>query len=103
MLLERWGGRCRARRRLGICGGSDGRAVYAVSMASVRFDDITDPESSAVGYSNGKIREDGHQSVRQGGFEGQVVGDFMDGEKEILVRGCTNDVGRQDETKREDW
>ena len=56
------------------------------------------PESSAIWDSNGKVGEDGEESIRERGFEGEVVGDFVDGQEEILVRCCTNDVGCKEES-----
>ena len=37
------------------------------------------PESSTIWDSNGEVGEDGEESIRKRGFEGEVVGDFMDG------------------------
>ena len=36
-------------------------------------------ESSTIWDSNGKVGKDGEESVCERGFEGEVVGDFMDG------------------------
>ena len=36
-------------------------------------------ESSTIWDTNGKVGEDCEESIREGGFEGEVVGYFMDG------------------------
>ncbi len=36
-------------------------------------------ESSTIWDSNGKVGEDREESIRERVFEGEVVGDFMDG------------------------
>ncbi len=36
-------------------------------------------ESSTIWDSNGKVGEHGEESIRERGFEGEVVGYFMDG------------------------
>lgn len=36
-------------------------------------------ESSTIWDSNGEVGEDSEESVCKRGFEGEVVGDFMDG------------------------
>ena len=50
-------------------------------------------ERSAVGNANRQVGEDGKDSVCQGGSEGQVVRNLVDGEEEVLVCGRTNDIG----------
>ena len=46
----------------------------------------TYPERSAVWDANGQVRKDGEQAVGQRRAEGQVVGDLVDCEEEVLVR-----------------
>lgn len=36
-------------------------------------------ESSTIWDTNGKVGEDCEDSIREGGFEGEVMGDFMNG------------------------
>lgn len=36
-------------------------------------------ESSTIWDSNGKVGEHGEESIRERGFEGEIVRDFMDG------------------------
>lgn len=47
-------------------------------------------EARRVGYADWQVGEDGEQTVRVGGLEGQVVAYFMDGEEDVLV-GCRAD------------
>ena len=54
-------------------------------------------ERSAVGEPDGDVGEDGEDPVGGRGAEGQVVGDFVDGEEEVLVRGRADNVGGQGE------
>lgn len=58
-------------------------------------------EGSAVRDTDWEVGEDGEEPVRGRGAEGEVVGDFMDGEEEVLVGCCTDDVGGEEERERE--
>ena len=59
------------------------------------------PEGSAVGDANWEVGKDGEEPVRRGGAEGEVVGNFMDGEEEVLVGCCADDVGGEEEREGE--
>ncbi len=50
-------------------------------------------KSSAVRHPDRQVRKDGAEAVRERGFEGEVVRDFVDGEKQVLVRSRADDVG----------
>ena len=50
----------------------------------------TNSEGSAIRDPDGKIGEHGEEPVGGLGAEGKIVGDFMDGEEEVLVGGCAN-------------
>lgn len=54
-------------------------------------------EGCTVGYANWDVGEDGEEAVRGGRAEGEVMRDFMDGEEEVLVGCCTDDVGGEEE------
>lgn len=56
--------------------------------------ECTHSEGRRVWYANRYIGNDGKQTVGQWALKGQVVRDFVDGEEEILVRSCADDVGR---------
>lgn len=58
---------------------------------------VVRPERSTVGQPDRKVGEDGKEAVGQGRPESEVVGDLMDGQEEILVRGGANDVGDRPE------
>ncbi len=62
----------------------------------------TYPEGSTVGKADGQIGEDGEQAIGHRRLEGQVVGDLVDGEKEILVGSGSKDVGDGPELEREE-
>jgi len=53
---------------------------------------LAHPEGGTVRHADGQVREDGEEAVGLRGAEGEVVGDFVDGEEEVLVRGGTEDV-----------
>lgn len=63
---------------------------------------MTNPESGAVGYADGEVREDGQQPVVNWLPEGQVVGDLMDSKEQVLVGSCTDEVRGQQELPAED-
>lgn len=50
------------------------------------------PERGAIRHANGEVRKDGEKPVRDGRSEGQVVGDLVDREEEVLVGGRAEDV-----------
>lgn len=54
---------------------------------------VTYSERSAVRNTNGKVGEDGDQTVETGASESQVMGDFVDGEEKILVGSGSKHVG----------
>ena len=58
-------------------------------------------ECSAVGYANGQVGEDGKRLVEYDAREREVVRDLVDGKEEVLVRGASNEVRRQDEAPGE--
>ena len=60
-------------------------------------------EGCTVRYSNWEIGEHGEESIRERSLKGEIVGDFMDGEKEVLVCGGSDDVGCCYERQGEDW
>ena len=60
------------------------------------------PKGGAVGNADGEVGEDGEEAVGGGILEGEVVGYLVDGEKEVLVRGCADDVGCQEVGEGED-
>lgn len=53
----------------------------------------TYPERGAIGDTNGQVGKNGKEPVCLGAAKGEVVGDFVDGEKQILIRGRANHVG----------
>ncbi len=55
--------------------------------------EVVRAERGGVGDSDWEVREDGEEAVGERGFEGEVVGYFVDGEEEILVRSCADGVG----------
>ncbi len=59
-------------------------------------------ERSAIRDPNWQIRNHGNGSVELGRPEGKVVTYLVDGEEEVLVCGCADDVGREEEGPREE-
>lgn len=57
-------------------------------------------ERSAIGEADGQVCKDGEQPIGQGGSEGQVVGDLVDGEEEVLVRRRAKNVRHGPELPR---
>ena len=55
--------------------------------------EVVRAERGGVGDSDGEVGEDGEEAVGERGFEGEVVGYFVDGEEEVLVRGRADGVG----------
>lgn len=49
-------------------------------------------ESSRIGKPDGQICENGYETVCNRRSEGEVVANFVDGKKEVLVGGCTDYV-----------
>ena len=47
--------------------------------------EVVGAEGGGVGDSDGEVGEDGQEAIGERGFEGEVVGDFVDGEEEVLV------------------
>ncbi len=62
----------------------------------------THSECGAVGDADGEVREYGKEPVGERRAEGKVVGDFVDGEEEVLVGGRADDVGCEQEWPGED-
>lgn len=62
----------------------------------------THPEGSTVWQSNRDIGKDGQHTVRQRRPEGQIVGDLMNSEEQILVRRSSNHVCRSQESPVKD-
>lgn len=56
------------------------------------FGGPTYPERSTVGQTDWDVGEDGQQTVGHSRPEGEVVGDLVDGEEEVLVRGGSDHV-----------
>lgn len=54
-------------------------------------------EGGGVWDANGDIREDGEEAVRERRAESEVVADFVDGEETVLVGGCADNVGCEEE------
>ena len=52
----------------------------------------TYPERGAVRQPNREIGKDCQQAIAHWGPEGQVMRNFMDGEEEVLVGGCSDQV-----------
>ncbi len=103
MLLKRWEGQYQARQRLGTYGGLGGRAGESSVSKLDRANPSTDSESGAVGNPYGKIGENSTEPVRKGRFEGQVMRDLVDCQEEVLICGCTDNIGRQEISWRKDW
>lgn len=61
---------------------------------------ISYSEGSAVGDADGKVGKDGEEAVGGAVLEGQVVGDFVDGEEEVLVGRGADNVGNGPEFER---
>lgn len=55
------------------------------------------PEGGTIGQPDGEIGEDGQETVGQGRAKGEVMGDLVDGQEDILVGGGSDHVGRGDE------
>lgn len=62
----------------------------------------THPECSTVWQSYGNVCEDGQHAVGQGRPEGQIVGDLMNSQEQVLVRRSSNHVRRSQETPVKD-
>ena len=60
------------------------------------------PEAGTVRNPYGKVGHARKQPVGQGGAKCEVVADFMDGQEEILVCGCAEDVGNHPELPRKE-
>jgi hypothetical protein len=58
-------------------------------------------ESSRVRYTNRQIRKDSKSLVRADALESKIMCDFVDREKEVVVRGTADDVCREQEPRRE--
>lgn len=54
-------------------------------------------EGCGVRDADGKVSEDSECLVGKEGAKGEVVGDFVDGEEEVLVGGAAEDVGGGEE------
>lgn len=50
---------------------------------------------SAVGQANWEVCDNSEKSIAERGLEGQVVGNLMNRQKEVLVCSGANDVGRE--------
>jgi uncharacterized protein (UPF0218 family) len=50
-------------------------------------------ESCRVWDPDGEVCKDCKEAIGERAAEGEVVGDFVDGEEEVLVCGCTDYVG----------
>lgn len=59
-------------------------------------------EGGTVGNPDGEVGENREEAVELGGPEGEVVGDLVDGEEEVLVGGCAYDVGCEEELPAEE-
>lgn len=76
--------------------------VEAIHAERLVVGQVVGAEGGAVGDANGQVREDGDDAVGQGRAEGEVVGDFVDGQEEVLVGGGADDVGGQEEGPRQE-
>ena len=63
---------------------------------------ITHPERSTIRHSNRQVGDNGKQPVGGRRAEGQVVGDLVDSQEEVLVAGGAEDVAREPELPREE-
>ena len=85
--------------------GLEGRGqvrVQAVDAQGLVVRQVVGPEGGAVGDADGQVRDDGEEPVRRGRAEGEVVADLVDGEEEVLVGGCADDVRQEPEGGREE-
>lgn len=75
-------------------------SIEAIDAEGLVVGKMVGSEGSAIGDANGKIGEDGDQTVGHRVPEGQVMGDFVDGEEEVLVSGGTEDITDSPELPR---
>lgn len=76
--------------------------VQAVDAEALVVGEVVGAERGAVGDADGQVGDDGEEAVVQGFPEGEVVGDFVDGEEEVLVGRGAEDVGHQPELPGEE-
>lgn len=83
-------------RWYGCSGKSEVSGWFEVGVLGV-LRRLSYSEGCAVGYSNWQVCKHCVQSVCGWRSEGEVVGDLMDGEEEVLVSSRADDVGCEEE------
>lgn len=84
--------------------GLEGRgqvSVKAIDAERLVVGEVVGAERGAVGDADGQVGDDGEEAVGGWRAEGEVVGDFVDGEEEVLVGRGADDVGREQEGPRQ--
>ena len=71
--------------------------VEAVDAEGLVVREVVGAEGGGVGDADGDVGEDGEEAVGQGGAEGEVVADFVDGQEAVLVCRRADDVGCEEE------
>lgn len=67
--------------------------IKTVDAEGLVVGEVVGTEGGAVGDSDGEVGEDGEQAVDGRAAGGEVVGDLVDGEEEVLVGGGADNVG----------
>lgn len=75
--------------------------VEAVDAQRLVVSQMVGPEGGAVRDADGQVREDGEYPVCQRRLKGEIVGDLVDGEEEVLVGRGADDVGCEEEAPRQ--
>lgn len=77
--------------------------INAINSESSMMAEVIPAEAGRVWQTDGKICEDRKVPVEDGGAESEVVREFMNGQKEKLIRYSADSVCDEKELQREEW